>query len=38
MDEKEYGNIPGVTYETFNVGEKTYKFAQDVPSLLPVFF
>jgi DNA polymerase delta subunit 1 len=35
MNEKDYGNIPGVTYETFNVGEKTYKFAQDVPSLLP---
>ena len=35
MNEKEYGNIPGITYETFNVGEKTYKFAQDVPSLLP---
>ena len=35
MNEKEYGNIPGVTYETFNVGEKTYKFAQGVPSLLP---
>lgn len=35
MDEKRYGNIPGVTYETFTVGEKTYTFAQDVPSLLP---
>ena len=35
MDERRYGNIPGVTYESFNIGEKTYKFAQDVPSLLP---
>ena len=35
MDEKKYGNIPGVTYETFNIGDRTYKFAQDVPSLLP---
>ena len=35
MNEKEYGNIPGVEYETFTIGEKTYKFAQDVPSLLP---
>lgn len=35
MDEKRYGNIPGVTYETFTIGEKTYTFAQDVPSLLP---
>lgn len=35
MDEKNYGNIPGVTYETFEVGGKKYKFAQDVPSLLP---
>ena len=30
-----YGKIPGITYETFNIGNKTYKFAQDVPSLLP---
>ncbi len=30
-----YGNIPGVTYEEFKIGTKTYKFAQDVPSLLP---
>ena len=35
MDEKKYGNIPGVTYEIFEVGGKKYKFAQDVPSLLP---
>ena len=35
MDEKKYGNIPGITYETFHVGDRTYKFAQDVPSLLP---
>jgi len=35
MDEKKYGNIPGVTYEVFEVGGKKYKFAQDVPSLLP---
>jgi len=30
-----YDNVPGITYESFNVGERTYKFAQDVPSLLP---
>ena len=35
MDERRYGNIPGITYETFNIANKTYKFAQDVPSLLP---
>ena len=35
MNEKDYGNIPGVTYETFNIGNRTYKFAQNVPSLLP---
>ena len=35
MDEKKYGNVPGVTYEVFEVGGKKYKFAQDVPSLLP---
>jgi DNA polymerase delta subunit 1 len=35
MDERRYGNIPGVKYETFKIGHKTYKFAQDVPSLLP---
>lgn len=35
MDERRYGNIPGVQYETFKIGEKTYKFAQGVPSLLP---
>ena len=35
MDERRYGNIPGINYETFKIGEKTYKFAQDVPSLLP---
>lgn len=34
MDPK-YDDVPGVTYETFQVGDKTYKFAQDVPSLLP---
>jgi DNA polymerase delta subunit 1 len=32
-----YEDLPGVEYETFDVGEgKTYKFAQNVPSLLPV--
>ena len=32
-----YEDIPGVEYESFEVGEgKTYKFAQNVPSLLPV--
>ena len=35
MNEKDYGNIEGISYETFKIGEKTYKFAQDVPSLLP---
>jgi DNA polymerase delta subunit 1 len=35
MDEKRYGAIPGITYETFEIGNRTYKFAQDVPSLLP---
>ena len=35
MDEKKYGNVPGITYETFRVADRTYKFAQDVPSLLP---
>jgi DNA polymerase delta subunit 1 len=35
MDEKRYGNIPGIDYETFNIGDRTYKFAQSVPSLLP---
>lgn len=36
MDEKRYGNIPGVEYETFTLGSgKSYKFAQNVPSLLP---
>lgn len=35
MDERRYGNVPGVTYETFELNGGTYKFAQDVPSLLP---
>ena len=35
MNEKEYGNIPGIEYETFTIGDRTYKFAQDIPSLLP---
>lgn len=35
MDEKKYGTVPGITYETFHIGDRTYKFAQDVPSLLP---
>ena len=35
MDEKRYGNIPGIEYETFKIGDRTYKFAQGVPSLLP---
>ena len=34
MDPK-YDSLPGVTYESFTIGDKTYKFAQDVPSLLP---
>ena len=36
LDDLRYGNIEGVTYETFKVGKDTYKFAQNVPSLLPV--
>jgi DNA polymerase delta subunit 1 len=35
MDERKYGNVPGIEYETFNIGDRTYKFAQGVPSLLP---
>lgn len=35
MDERRYGDVPGVTYETFKIGDKVYKFAQGVPSLLP---
>ena len=35
MDEKRYGNIEGITYEKFELNGRTYKFAQDVPSLLP---
>lgn len=34
MDPK-YENIPGVTYESFKIGENTYKFAQNVDTLLP---
>tara|TARA_R110002072_G_scaffold139483_1_gene283126 strand:+ start:12744 stop:15482 length:2739 start_codon:yes stop_codon:yes gene_type:complete len=34
MDPK-YENVPGVEYESFKIGEKTYKFAQNVDSLLP---
>jgi DNA polymerase elongation subunit (family B) len=34
MDPK-YDSLLGVTYESFTIGDKTYKFAQDVPSLLP---
>jgi DNA polymerase delta subunit 1 len=34
LDSK-YENIPGVTYESFKIGDKVYKFAQNVPSLLP---
>ena len=35
MDERRYGNVPGIKYETFKIANKVYKFAQDVPSLLP---
>ena len=35
MDERRYGNIPGINYETFDLNGRVYKFAQDVPSLLP---
>ena len=31
-----YDNLPGVTYESFTIGSKVYRFAQNVPSLLPV--
>ncbi|QIG59861.1 hypothetical protein [Dishui Lake phycodnavirus 4] len=34
MDPK-YENIPGVDYESFKVGDVTYKFAQNVDTLLP---
>ena len=34
MDPK-YQNVPGVEYESFQIGERTYKFAQNVDSLLP---
>lgn len=30
-----YGNIEGVKYEDFKIGVQTYRFAQNVPSLLP---
>lgn len=30
-----YGDIQGVKYEDFKIGVRTYRFAQDVPSLLP---
>jgi DNA polymerase delta subunit 1 len=35
MDEYRYGNVPGINYESFKIGDKIYKFAQGVPSLLP---
>lgn len=36
LDERKYGNIPGVEYETFELASgKKYKFAQNVASLLP---
>ena len=31
-----YANLKDVTYETFQVGDKKYTFAQDVPSLVPL--
>ena len=31
-----YSDVPGVKYESWEVGGQTYTFAQDVPSLLPV--
>ena len=30
-----YDDIPGVNYETFNVGNNKYRFAVNVPSVLP---
>jgi DNA polymerase delta subunit 1 len=34
--DKRYGNIPGVEYESFKINDKEYKFAQNVPSILPL--
>jgi DNA polymerase delta subunit 1 len=34
LDHK-YEDIPGVQYDTFEIGNKTVKFAQNAPSLLP---
>ena len=34
MDSK-YDNLPGINYESFEIDGKTYKFVQDVPSLIP---
>jgi DNA polymerase delta subunit 1 len=30
-----YDNLPGVNYESFQVGDKTFKFVQDFPAVLP---
>jgi DNA polymerase delta subunit 1 len=30
-----YDNLPGVEYESFEIDGKTYKFVQNVPSLIP---
>jgi len=34
MDPK-YDKLPGITYERFTIGDRTYTFAQNAPSLLP---
>jgi DNA polymerase elongation subunit (family B) len=33
--DKRFANVPGVEYEEFTVGDKTFRFAQNVPSVLP---
>ena len=35
MDGNKYGHLEGVEYEEFQVGDRTYKFVQNVPSVLP---
>ena len=35
LDDARYGHIAGVEYESFKVGSTEYKYAQNVPSLLP---
>ena len=35
MDGNKYGHLEGVEYEEFQVGDRVYKFVQNVPSVLP---